>query len=274
MTEQWMGEVIEGAFDAAVDGSWYQWLDFLRHSMGASGGMLAHLGQPSALPIACGSDICGTAVNRYLTHRRQDPWYCLANSQPNQVTVLDGPMRLRRAHSDVADLCQQLQSHFHTGSVLSSDTGNILLTLHRGPDQCDFDPKQLQALSQVIGHLRSALAITPLLFERVQQRLSAAQLADQQHPQAVVRANGIPAFVNDRMRDYLQRQRHPFQYHQGRLGSSFPMLTRLIDQAQRRACSSYQRTSRVPLGDGLLQVTPLPESVLADAALWHISPNS
>ncbi|SHH27002.1 hypothetical protein [Ferrimonas marina] len=273
MNEHWLGQLIEGAYDAAVDGNWYEWMEWLRRSMGASGGFLARLTQEgegsASLPIACGSDLCSDLIRTYVAHRGQDPWYQTAQQCTNNVIALDAKLRRQRARSEIATLYEQLECHFHTGVVLSSDNGHFLLTLHRGPCQNDFSPEQLEALGQITRHLRQALALTPFLFERVEARLNQTQLSDPHCPQAVVRANGIPAFINEAMDDFLASSEQPFSYHQGRLAPRQPLLRRLVEQAQRQACQRHASV-KVPLGQRHLSVTPLPEQVLPDAALWQI----
>ncbi|GAA5189158.1 hypothetical protein GCM10025772_10890 [Ferrimonas gelatinilytica] len=277
MNEERLGQLIEGAYDAAVEGQWYEWLEQLRQQMSAAGGMLAHLGSAGipvrSLPVACGGDLVPELVHSYLERRRQDPWYCQVRRQRNNVITLDARMRRLRARSALADLYQGLNCHYHTGAVLSGGHGHFLLALHRAPGQEDFGAEQQQMLSCINQHLRQAMALTPMLFELVQGRLLADKLNDTQVPQAVVRANGVPAFVNEAMANYLRGQGQPFRFHRGKLGGRQPFLDRLIERAQNRLCQSGVAACQavtIPLGQQDLSLMPLPPQVLEGATLWQI----
>ncbi|GAA4889048.1 hypothetical protein [Ferrimonas pelagia] len=274
MNEQWLGQLIEGAYDAAVDGLWYEWLDWLRRSLGASGGVLAHLGTAGlpvkSLPIACGSDLCSNLVGTYVERRSQDPWYRQARRQRNNVVLLDARTRRARARGELSGVFEGWKCHYHTGAVLSSEQGHYLLSLHREPGQSDFNAEQIRMLDQINQHLRQALALTPFLYERVEQRLHRCRLDEREQPQAVVRENGVPAFVNDAMAAYLRGQGHAFRFHHGRLCGRKPLLDRLLQQAQQQACQGQTGVCRLPLEHGALSVSPLPEEVLPRAALWQI----
>ncbi|QIZ77148.1 hypothetical protein [Ferrimonas lipolytica] len=273
MTEENIGALIEGAYDAAIDGCWYEWLEQLRLQMGACGGFLAHMWGTTTLPIACGDDIHRNHLERYLSVRNNDPWYQTASNQHNRLVSVDEQLSQQRIQSNIEGLWLNLQSHFHIGSVLSNTSGESILTLHRRPQLGDFSPEQLESLSLLIEHLRSALALTQLLFEQVEQRLQQQGLLNAAIPQAVVRANGIPAYMNHAMKSYLSQATN-IVLRQGRMETAEPMVNRLIQQAQLRACDERRRESRLPL-DGLqLMLSPLDETVLANAALWQIQPHN
>ncbi len=277
MNEERLGQLIDGAYDAAVEGQWYEWLEQLRQQMSAAGGVLAHLGSAGipvrTLPIACGGDLAPELVDTYLERRSQDPWYQQVRRQRNNVITLNARMRRQRACSELAELYQDLNCHYHTGAVLSGDHGHFLLALYRAPGQQDFCAEQQRILTSLNRHLRQAMALTPMLFELVQGRLLADKLNDTQVPQAVVRANGVPAFVNEAMASYLRRRDQPFHFHRGRLGGRQPFLDRLLARTQSQLCHAprpAREEVRIPLGPQDLSLRPLPPQVLEGATLWQI----
>ncbi|WP_156904861.1 hypothetical protein [Ferrimonas senticii] len=112
MDEHVVGDIIEGAFDAAIDGNWYQWLEQLRRHLGASGGFLVDLGCDYSMPIACGSDVDPGIINSYLSQRQHDPWYWQVHNLPNQVMRLEGLVRQRRAKPRLPNCARRLMPTF------------------------------------------------------------------------------------------------------------------------------------------------------------------
>ncbi|MBY5990863.1 hypothetical protein [Ferrimonas balearica] len=280
MGDEWLGQVIEGAYDAAVEGGWYDWLNGLRRSLGGSGAVLALLTKGSeayrALPIACGDPSLSTGrLQHYLSLRHSDPWYQQARRQRNQVVILDEALRRCRADTELSTLFGDIDCHYSVGSILSTDHGHHLLGLYRGAEQSDFCPGQLKAIELVSRHLRQAMALTPFLHERIASRLADSRLSHPECPQAVVRANGTLAFANAAMEHYLCDRHTQLKFRRGRLGARQPLLQRLLDRAQTQACQTeltHCQQGRLPLGSDTVTITPVPQSVLPGAALWQIQP--
>ncbi|ADN75393.1 hypothetical protein Fbal_1184 [Ferrimonas balearica DSM 9799] len=280
MGDEWLGHIIEGAYDAAVEGGWYDWLNSLRRALGGTGAVLALLPRHSAahraLPIACGDKTLSTgAVQHYLSQRGVDPWYQQARRQRNQVVQLDESLRRDRLDSPLAELFRTLDCHYSVGSILSTEHGHHLLGLYRCQGQSDFCRQQLRAVEQIALHLRQAMALTPFLHERIGARLDASHLASEAQPQAVVRANGTLAYANAAMEHYLCDAQTPLRFRRGRLGARQPLLQRMLERTQAAACQGQlaeRLGGRLPLGSDQVTIMPTPESVLAGAALWQIQP--
>lgn len=280
MGDEWLGQIIEGAYDAAVEGGWYDWLNTLRRALGGAGAVLAMLPRRSAahrtLPIACGDPGLSTdRVQFYLSQRGADPWYRHARRCRNQVVQLDEQLRRHRQESTLAELFHVLDCHYSVGSILSTDHGHHLLGLYRCQGQSDFCAQQLLAIEQITRHLRQAMALTPFLHERIGARLDACQLNNQSTPQAVVRANGTLAYANAAMENYLCDAGNPLRFKRGRLGARQPLLQRMLERTQAMACQGKlpdRLGSRLPLGPDQVTITPTPDSVLSGSALWQIQP--
>ncbi|MBY6186707.1 hypothetical protein KUV89_08755 [Marinobacter hydrocarbonoclasticus] len=278
MGDEWLGQIIEGAYDAAVEGSWYDWLNSLRRALGGAGAVLALLPRHSAasrsLPIACGDPQLSThMVQHYLRQRGADPWYRVAKRQRNQVVILDEQLRRNRQESSLAGLFQSLDCHYSVGSVLSTEHGHHLLGLYRCQGQNDFCAQQLRAIDQIARHLRQAMALTPFLHERIGARLHNSALIRNDLPQAVVRANGTLAYTNAAMEEYLSEQHSLLRFRKGCLGARQPLLQRMLERTQAMACNGSlngQPGNRLPLGEDQMTIIPTPESVLPGAALWQI----
>ncbi|WP_035387213.1 hypothetical protein [Ferrimonas senticii] len=148
----------------------------------------------------------------------------------------------------------------------------MLLALHRGAEQQDFDQRQLDSLTQVVGHLRRALGLTQLLAEQVSQRLKRLNLSPPLTAgaigQAVVRANGVPAYVDPALRQALAEQSQ-LHFQQGQLSASNRLLAKRIAYAQHQACSA-NKSSEIRLDGATLSIAPVAEQVLANASLWRL----
>ncbi len=280
MGDEWLGQIIEGAYDAAVEGGWYDWLNTFRRALGGAGAVLALLPRRSAahraLPIACGDPVLSTdRVQRYLSQRGADPWYRCARHHRNRVVLLDEQLRRHRQASPLAEVFRALDCYYSVGAILSTEHGHHLLGLYRCQGQSDFCAQHLRAVEQIALHLRQAMALTPFLHERIGARLDASHLICQSAPQAVVRANGTLAYANAAMENYLCDAANPLRFQRGRLGARQPLLQRMLERTQAQACLGSlpdRLGGRLPLGPDLVTITPAPDSVLPGSALWQIQP--
>ncbi|TKB53978.1 hypothetical protein [Ferrimonas aestuarii] len=276
MDDDKLFDLIEQAYDCAVDGQWYALLENVSSAFSDSKAFVgASRKSSSGQQLLCGTHDLDSLLPGYMKEIHLDPCAAHALKVPHKPLLLNNELKAEVEQSPVHKWYRQMEVDFAMGRVLPQPKTSAVFGVNRSARQCQFTQAEYEAFDLLSGHMGMVLKSAHTLGDLVRERVSQWQAEHVKgNPAiAIVRKNGSPVYISAKM-ERLVDGTGPFKWQQGAMTLENALEAKRLQQAHDNAISGAVRTrlgSSIPVADQRLQVIPLSAAVYENASLWLIS---
>ncbi|TKB49059.1 hypothetical protein FCL40_10490 [Ferrimonas sediminicola] len=269
-------DLIEQAYDCAIDGQWNSLLERISPAFGGSKVLLSSVRQPgNGSHLVCTTHGMDDLLHGYLDQIHLDPCFQVVSQRPDEALCMSPRMKQRLDTSPVSHWYRRMEADHAIGRIYPGSESAALFAMNRTALQSQYSPREQAGFGVLSAHVGGAVRSALALADQVHQRLSQwqADRVNNDAALAIVRANGSPVFMSQAMEQLLERG-GPFRWHKGGLKLKDPWHDLILARAHQLAVNtkvSCRFGSSIPVAEQRMQVVPLSDSVYENAALWLIS---
>ncbi|WP_417347782.1 hypothetical protein [Ferrimonas sp.] len=276
MDDDVLFDLIEQAYDSAIDGQWNGLLDRISPAFGGSKVFLSATREPEqGQHMICTTHGLEDLLQGYMRQIHLDPCFQVVMQRPDEALCMSDRIKPRLEASPVYRWYREMEADHAIGRVYPVKELSALFAINRTARQRQYNAGEQAGFSVLSSHVGGAVRTARALADQVHQRLCQwdADKVNNDAALAIVRADGSPVFISRAMEQLLESD-GPLRWFRGCLKLKDPWHDLILARAHLLAVNTKVTRrfgSSIPVGERRMQVIPLSASVYENASLWLIS---